>query len=419
MNNLKSIWYIGAIGFLGLASCSTNYNALKGEPDNLYFMASDAKVATEFAVKNNNPESFESLKQITAEEYQQENFSAKNVNPEYLAKYRNDNPAADEGTVYFDDSEGTAEGRQGDINVYNDFRGNTGSGYNSWNMNPWMMSSMYSPWGGFYDPFWGPGFGFRPGLSLSLGLGFGSRYGFGYGSPWSYGYRMGGFYDPFYSPYYSPYYGYRGFYNRPIIVIPGGSENQRQIVRGARPSRGSALANSTRRVATPASSRANARREAVSRNAVTSTPSSRANRQSDFSRSESDYYNANARTARSASPVRRSVNSPAMSRSGSTSSRDAYSPSVRTNRSQAPANVSRGSATDSRSRYAAPSRSSSPSYNRSSSPRVERSSTPTRSTYSAPARTRSSSPSFSAPSRSSGSSGGAIRSSGGSSRRGN
>src|SRR5690606_27240251 len=145
-----------------------------------------AKVATEFAVQNNNPENFAPLKQITAEDYQQENFSAKNVNPEYLAKYRNDNPASDEGTVYFDDSEGVAEGQQGgDINIYNNFRGNVaGSGYHpSWNMSPWGMSSMFSPWGmgmgsmyspwgmgGLYDPFWGPGYGFRPGLSLSLGL---------------------------------------------------------------------------------------------------------------------------------------------------------------------------------------------------------------------------------------------------------
>src|SRR5690606_29185319 len=244
MNNLISIRYVGALALLGLASCSANYSALKGETDDLYFMSSDAEVATEFAVQNNTPDNFKQLEQIDAEEYNQENFSAKNVNPEYLAKYQNNDAATDEGSVYFDDATSdTTRSEGGDINVYNNFRGNTGSNnYNSaWN-NPWMMNSMYmggfSPWGmgSFYDPFWNPGFGFRPGFNLSLGLGFGfgSRFGMGFGNPWRYGYGMGmGYYDPFFSPYYG--YGY----NRPIIIVPGGSENQRRIVRGARPSRSS------------------------------------------------------------------------------------------------------------------------------------------------------------------------------------
>src|SRR5690554_5632214 len=299
MNKLISIRFLGAIAILGLASCSTNYSALKGESDDLYFMASDAKVATEFAVQNNNRENFKQLEQVNAEEYSQENFSAKNVNPEYLAKYQNNDAAIDEGSVYFDDATSdTTRSEGGDINIYNNFRGNSDfNNYRSaWN-NPWMMNSMYmggfSPWGmgSFYDPFWGPGFGFRPGLNLSLGLGFGfgNRFGMGFGNPWRYG-----FYDPFYSPYYG--YGYGYGYNRPIIVIPGGSENQRQIVRGARPSR-SSLATTRRtgdRIASPNSSRSAARREAVSR---TSTPNSRANSRSDFSRSQNDYYNSNVRSS--------------------------------------------------------------------------------------------------------------------------
>jgi hypothetical protein len=423
MNNLFTIRFIGAIAVLGLASCSTNYSALRGESDDLYFMASDAKMATEFAVENNNRENFKQLEQINAEEYIPENFSAKNVNPEYLAKYQSDT-SSEEGTVYFDESTGeTVASEGGDINIYNNFRGNSGrNNFNSWNMNPWMMSSMYmggfspwgfSPWGmgSFYDPFWGSGYGFRPGFNLSLGLGFGfgSRLGWGLGSPWRYGYGMG-YYDPFYSPYYA--------YGRPIIIVPGGSENQRQIVRGARPSR-SVLATSRTRdnLASPSTSRAAARREAVSR---TSTPSSRANARTDFSRSQNDYYNANARNAAaSAAPSRRNVNSPAMSRTNSGSSRDAYTAPSRTLRTTAPS-VEGGASTPARSRYAAPSRQSSPSYNRSATPQYNRTTTPsnnTRSTYSTPS--RSSSPSFSAPSRSSGSSGGAVRSSGGSSRRGN
>src|SRR5690554_441341 len=424
MNNLISIRFMGAFAILGLASCSTNYSALKGESDDLYFMASDAKVATEFAVQNNNRENFQQLEQINAEEFTQENFSAKNVNPEYLAKYQSsDTAATDDGNVYFDEAGTTTVAREGgDINVYNNFRGNSGyNNFNSWNMNPWMMSSMYmggfSPWGmgSFYDPFWNPGFGFRPGFNLSLGLGFGfgSRFGMGFGNPWRYGYGMGmGYYDPFFSPYYG--YGY----NRPIIIVPGGSENQRRIVRGARPSRSSlaSTARSRENVANP-SSRTSARRDAVAR---TSTPSTRANTRSDFSTSQNDYYNANARnaSAASAAPTRRNVSSPAINRAGSAASRENYTSPSRTVRTQAP--NTRGTSTESRSRYAAPSQNSSPSYNRSSSPQYNRTTTPSnnsRSTYSTPS--RSSSPSYSAPSRSSGSSGGAVRSSGGSSRRGN
>ncbi len=420
MNNILSIRCMGALAILGLASCSTNYSAMRGETDDLYFMASDAEVATEFAVKNNKPETFKKLEQINAEEYDPENFSAKNVNPEYLAKYQGDLESSDEGTAYFDDSTVDTD-EKGDINIYNNFRGNaSGNHYNSAWSNPWMFNSMYmggfSPWGmsGFYDPFWGPSYGFRPGfnLSLGLGLGFGSRYGWGYGNPWRYGYRMGGFYDPF----YSPYYGY-GYYNRPIIVIPGGSENQRQIVRGARPSRSSlATTGRTREaVATPNSSRSTARREAVSRS--TSSPSTRANSRTDFDRSQNDFYNnVNRRTSAASATPRRSVNSPAMGRTGSTTNRSAYTaPSGA--RTAAPANIERRSAPDSRSRYSSPSRSTSPSYNRSTTPQYNRTTTPAnnRNTFSAP--TRSSSPSYSAPSRSSGSSGGAVRSSGG--RRGN
>lgn len=419
MNNLFTIRFIGALAVLGLASCSTNYSALKGESDDLYFMASDAKVATEFAVQNNNRENFKQLEQVSAEEYVPENFSAKNVNPEYLAKYQAQDNQAEEGTVYFDESTGeTVASEGGDINIYNNFRGNSGyNNFNSWNMNPWMMSSMYSPWvfrpwgmGSFYDPFWGPGFGYRPGFNLSLGLGFGfgSRLGWGFGNPWRYGYGMG-YYDPFYSPYYG--------YGRPIVIVPGGSENQRQIVRGARPSRNTlATSRSRENLAAPSSSRAAARREAVSR---TSTPTTRANSRTDFSRSQNDYYSPTARNAATtAAPTRRNASSPAMNRSNAGSSRDAYTAPSRTLRTTAPS-MNRGSATDTRSRYAAPSRSASPSYNRSTSPGYNRVTTPSnnsRSTYSTPS--RSSSPSFSAPSRSSGG-GGAVRSSGGSSRRGN
>ena len=43
------------LGGLTLVSCSTNKLAVTDSQDNLYFMASDAKIATQYAVQNNNP----------------------------------------------------------------------------------------------------------------------------------------------------------------------------------------------------------------------------------------------------------------------------------------------------------------------------------------------------------------------------
>src|SRR5690606_25040946 len=146
MNNLFTIRFLGAIAVLGLASCSTNYSALKGETDDLYFMAADAKVATEFAVQNNNRENFKQLEQINAEEYVPENFSAKNVNPEYLAKYQSQDTDSDEGTDYFDESTGETIAREGgDITTYTTCTRYSGNIFTSWNMIRSMMSSLYSP----------------------------------------------------------------------------------------------------------------------------------------------------------------------------------------------------------------------------------------------------------------------------------
>ncbi|MEX0883952.1 MAG: hypothetical protein WDZ72_10805 [Cyclobacteriaceae bacterium] len=449
---------VGAMAILGLAACSPNFNATTGggETDNLYFMASDAKIATEFAVKNNNPENFKEIEQIQSFDQDADNFSAKNVNPEYIAKYQRSSESAEAGTVYFDDSQ-NSDTPQGDVNVnaYDNYRGSNGGGTVTNNyfmnpmmgmgmgMNPMMGMGMYDPfWGmGMYDPFWGSGFGMRPGFNMSFGMGmgfgFGSpfmRSGFGWGSPFM---RRGmgmGLYDPFWGSGYGMrgMYGYgggmwgNGFYNyNPVIIMPGGNEgvNRRQIVQGGRPYRNSALTNSSSRsrsaASQPSSMRSVARRDATANGVRSRTASSRNN----FDRSQNDYYN----TA-TAAPARRNINSPAMNRSGSTSNRSSYATPNRTGssmeRRQAPANINsrRTGTSNSRSSYSTPSRtrSSSPSYNRSrsTSPNYQRSTSPSRSrsTYSAPSRSSSS---YSAPSR--GSSGGSSRGGGsvGGGRRGN
>lgn len=460
MSNLNPIRYVGGLVLLGLASCNTSQLATQGETDNLYFMASDARVATEFAVKNNTPENFRNMDDVQALDLDTESFSNRNVNPEYIAKYQRPSQPVEEGSVYFDDSDSQLQTRQGNGNVdaYDNFRAGNGNVTNNFFMNPMMglgfnpmmgmgfnpmmgmggfpMGGFYDPfWGrgmgmGFYDPFWGPGMGmgmmgFRPGFNMGFGMGFGfgspfMRSSFGFGNPWMMGGGLG-FYDPFMMGMGG--FNRPGFFN-PIIIMPGG-EGGRQVVRSARPNLGSSLASSSprsRSAATqPSSTRSVARRDAIG-----SSPTSRQNASSsarnNFSRSQNDYY-ANPRA--SATPARRNVNSPAVTRpSSATGTRSGYAAPARIGTS--PRAVSSPGVNNrtinsgnTRSGYAAPSRNSSPSYNRdtrtnspaynntrSTSPTYnnQRSTAPSRSNYSAPS--RSSSPSFSAPSGGGGSRGG-------------
>lgn len=416
------------LGALSLSACSTNKLATTGEQDNLYFMASDARVATEFAVQNNNPESFESLGSLNTESYQGENFSSRNVNPEYIARYTAVEDTSANDMVYFD--EGIETSGEGDINAYDNYRvGNSnsssfGSGfYPSMAFNVGYMGG-FSPWGmGFYNPFYDPFFmpgmmypsyGFRPGFSIGIGIGFG----FGYGSMWGPNYGWGG-----YPGFGYPIYGYPGYgYNRPIYVIPGGEYGDRRVVTGSRYTRGGGLATTTSSgsrssAILPSTSRAQARRDAVNspsnRSLVSGTDTRSASRQ--FGNSQNDYYT----NSRSRVGTTRNVSSPAATRSV-TRSRSAM-PSARPSYSGTNSRSSNSYNSPSRS-SGTYNRSSSPSYNRSASPSYNRSNIPSRTTPSYRTPTRTTTPSrtnntFSTPSRSSGSSGmstGGSRSSGGS-----
>ncbi|EIM73202.1 hypothetical protein A3SI_18315 [Nitritalea halalkaliphila LW7] len=123
MKNLMTYVSLGVGAALALSSCSSSYTAMRGgETDDLYFMASDARVATQFAVQNNNPENFRALKRQADAPEMQENFSARNVNPEYLARYAAPADSADdEGAVYFDDERFDARQQPANVNVYNNF----------------------------------------------------------------------------------------------------------------------------------------------------------------------------------------------------------------------------------------------------------------------------------------------------------
>lgn len=135
---MKKLTLISAsllIGSLIISSCSTNKMTAKSTDDNLYFMASDVKLATQFAVDNNNPQSFKNISQ--APQMAEQNFSARNVNPEYISRYQTtENSAiADDGVVYFDEGV-TQQSNTGNINAYDNYsaagQGNmNGNGFNS------------------------------------------------------------------------------------------------------------------------------------------------------------------------------------------------------------------------------------------------------------------------------------------------
>jgi hypothetical protein len=427
---------------LALASCSTNKMASTAAQDNLYFMASDTKMSRSNAVPNNKPESFQNLSTINSDSFEQENFSSRNVNPDYIAKYQSESKSVDEETVYFEEGTESAP----NIDVYNNYYsaapGSFGGFNNSFNSGlgfggfgspfGFGMNAFGSPFGmgmnGFGSPFgygmggfgmggFGGPFGFGPRMSMSMNMAL------NFGSPWMgnsmfYGMPMMGFGMPMMG-FGMPMMGYGFGFNRfpgyamgfpnfgnQIYVLPGGEYSSRGASVGVRPSRGASFAGAAYRpnvnsAAIPSTARAQARNAALNNSSSSRTSSgnetSRASSR-DFSTSQNDYY-SNSRSRVATDPTR-NVNSPAADRSGATRSRSAM-PSAN------PSNVNSNTRTSTGS-INAPSRSSSstsPSYNRSNaSPSYNRSTASpsyNRSSTSTPSRSSSGTSNYNAPSRSS------------------
>jgi hypothetical protein len=431
---MKKIAFISASALLCtsvLVSCTSNKMAVNSFEDNLYFMSADVKKATENAVANNQPATFQNLASSTV--VPQENFSSKNVNPEYLSRYGQLNTATGEDVVYFEENQSaTSSTSTPDIDIYNTFRvsnfnsgwGNSGWGNSAFNfgyspfgmgmmgMSPFGMGMMgMSPFGmGMYDPFFNPGWGMRPGFNLSFGMGWGRpMY-----SPFNSYMGYGGFYDPFWGGNsWGSSWGRPIIVNGPIIILPGSENGGRNVVYGARPSRGSSMSSGAGSVAqstgTPNTARAQARENVA--NSAGASPrrlvSTESNRSAtrDFSTSQNDYYSSGRSRVESDT---RNVNSAASSRSTVAPSRNSAQ-SARP--SSAPSSTGRGynSNSDSYNTGATRSTNSSPSYNRStgSSNGATRSSSYGRSesngynSGSTPSRSSSNSSNFSAPSRSS------------------
>jgi hypothetical protein len=435
---MKKIAFISASALLCtsvLVSCTSNKMAVNSFDDNLYFMSADVKKATENAVANNQPATFQNLASSTV--VPQENFSSKNVNPEYLSRYGQLNTASGEDVVYFEENQSATGTSTPDIDIYNTFRvsnfnsgwGNTGWGNSAFNfgyspfgmgmmgMSPFGMGMMgMSPFGmGMYDPFFNPGWGMRPGFNLGFNMGMG--WGRPMFSPFNpYMGWGGGFYDPFWggNAWGSPW-GRPILVNGPIIILPGNENGGRNVVYGARPSRGSSMSNGGGGViestGTPNTARAQARENAANANGASprrlvSTESPRSASR-DFSTSQNDYYSSGRSRVESNT---RNVNSAASSRGDVAPSRSSAQ-SARP--SAAPSSTGRGynsnPNTNSYNTGATRSTNSSPSYNRAtgSSNGATRSTSYGRSesngynSGSAPSRSSSNSSSYSAPSRSS------------------
>src|SRR5690606_22338033 len=150
-----------------ISSCSSNKMTASAPNDNLYFMASDVKMATQYAVANNNPQSFRNISEEPT--LIEENFSSRNVNPEYISRYQatESGAAADDGVIYFYESS-DSQGTTGNINAYDNYTtyGGSSQGFNSPINFNFGMGFGYSPWGLGMSPYFGfnYGWGFRPGL---------------------------------------------------------------------------------------------------------------------------------------------------------------------------------------------------------------------------------------------------------------
>lgn len=225
-----------------------------------------------------------------------------------------------------------------------------GFGLNSWGGSFWSVSygnAWGNPW---YDPFWDPWYYnmWGPAWGWNAGWGWNSWAWNGWG--WG-----GGFYGSAWCP---PYY------RRPVYIVDNGSRRGRDVVRGARPSRGSVSSRESRSSSGRGSAIASDDRRSYSR------------QQADYlNRSRSSRYNpgvsrgsssVNSRTTNSRSSLfnnsdRSNTNSNYTRPSGRTNTRS-YSPPASSSRSRSSSvrssSPSRSSGSVSRSRGSSSSRSS-------------------------------------------------------------
>ena len=344
MKALKSIKYF-YISVVLLSFAILIAPSMAQEYDDMYFNKSDRKTSkiekADVFSDNGNASINSNYKKITEST---ETYSSKNINPEYIARYKSSeanevNDRSLQNKSYSSDDyfvEGYDRNSYvGDTSNKIDYAAlamrdkMSYSNYNrsyaspSWRFRPYMNMGMGFgyPYGFGYDPFM---MGYGPMMSMGFGFGFGSGYGFSpmsYNLAMSYGtgynpwggwggypgyynpYRMSGFYDPWgmpmygYNPYFRNYY-YGGFSPAVIAVANSGSiyDQGRRIEYKPRTTRSSVSSVRTDRNVENTRIASSEERVRVPSRAV-STSGARTSR--DYSKVQNEYYSRARRNSSS------------------------------------------------------------------------------------------------------------------------
>lgn len=322
-----------------LVASTLAFQVLAQENDDLYFNSKDRekqKVENVRASASNKiDEDYQAFKKKHFEEPAEDtsfvnptdSYSARTINPEYIARSNAEQASEDEQNYYVEGYapntyDSYSAGNSNNTAYQGNYNGYYGTSNSNWNYgNAWgypytssyyPSSSWYSPYyGGYCNPAMSPYYSGYSGWTFSLGYTWGN-----YGA-----YGQNPYY---YSPYSYSYGGYPGHY------YYGGTESSR-VNYGKRPSRHSAIVVPTTR------SRSTQ---------VSSNPNGRTNTNSRSRSSTDEYYVKPSRRTTTATQPTESI------------SRDRYSNSnssgTRTREYSSPARESRS--------YSTPSRSSSPSH---------------------------------------------------------
>jgi hypothetical protein len=351
---MKTIAKIG-IPLLAMSiwSCAPDQFARVGEVDDIYFASTDRReVPFERLVNNNRSQNFQQYQQAN-EISALESFSARNVNPDFVARYNNDVSVA---SLSSDDYFVEGFGAQDVGHRFNSGLGTAGNTtYNNFtvvnrNMGMGMSPFMGNPffWDPFWDPMWGPGFstwgvfntfgpvgawgmgpGWNRGFSVGFGMGFNTwnswgmnRMMFGWnrltpawmlggpGMMWGWDPFM---WDPWMNPglmsFYNPWmvgrpiggWGWnRPFINNGLIVVNRPEVPIRNVVRGPRDGRSSGYGYATN--ANNNLVPTNQTRSAVAARQGTTGVSTMTGRETNiraFSTSQNELYSASRRAAMS------------------------------------------------------------------------------------------------------------------------
>jgi hypothetical protein len=327
-------------------------NAIAQEVDDMYFRSKDrekqmASVNTKAAQKETYSSNYDSFKKknfdetTMLDEYNNptDSYSARNINPEYVARSSSEQATADEQNYFV---EGYAS--QAARNQYT-------SGYNSYYSNNWnntmvapgyygpsYYNSFYSPYYGYNNPWGNPywcGSGFNSGWSMSMNYMWGNM---GY-SGWNMGlgYTWG---NPYYGSMWGPSWSWGSswgmwnpWYSRPVYVVVDGDGNRANY--GKRQTTGTSGASnyvstrpSTRQTSPTVSTNPLGRERTSTSDDYYVRPSRRTYSSTNSSYGTSNTYNSGSRSYNSSGNTNtRSYNNTSRSYNGSNQSSGYSSPS--------------------------------------------------------------------------------------------